>query len=62
MATIINLPVQKKNKRAIHKKIATMYDIPGRNPEKAIIGMYGLWKGLDISIEKIRAKKRCKKW
>ncbi len=38
------------------------YDTPGRNPEKAIDGMYGLWEGQDISIDKIRAAKRRKKW
>ncbi|HMI59679.1 MAG TPA: hypothetical protein VK518_02185 [Puia sp.] len=62
MATIIKLPQQKKSKSALHKEIAKKYDIPGRNPEKAIDGMYGLWEGQDISIEKIRAEKRRKKW
>jgi hypothetical protein len=62
MATIINLPQQKKSKSTLHKEITKKYDTPGRNPEKAIDGMYGLWEGQDISIEKIRAAKRRKKW
>ena len=61
MATIIKLPKQKKSKSALHKEIKK-YDNPGRNPEKAIDGMYGLWEGQDISIDKIRAAKRRKKW
>ena len=62
MATIIKVPEQKKSKTALHKEIVKKYDTPGRNPEKAIDGMYGLWEGQDISIEKIRAAKRRKKW
>jgi hypothetical protein len=61
MATIIKLPQQKKGKTALQREIRK-YDKPGRNPEKAINGMYGLWEGQDISIEKIRAAKRRKKW
>ncbi|MBN8852398.1 MAG: hypothetical protein BGO55_01465 [Sphingobacteriales bacterium 50-39] len=61
MATIIKLPQQKKGKTALQREIKK-YDNPGRNPEKAIDGMYGLWEGQDISIEKIRAAKRRKKW
>ena len=60
MATIIKLPRQKKTRSALHKEIKK-YDTPGRNPEKAIDGMYGLWEAKDISIEKIRAAKRRKK-
>jgi hypothetical protein len=59
MATIIRLPQQKVSKSALQKEIKK-YDTPGRNPEKAIVGMYGLWEGQDISIEKIRAVKRRK--
>ena len=62
MATIIKLPRQKKSKSALHKEITKKYDTPGRNPEKAIDGMYGLWEGQGISIEKIRSEKRRKKW
>ena len=62
MATIIKLPQQKKSKSALHKEITKKYDIPGRNPEKAIDGMYGLWESRGIPIEKIRAEKRRKKW
>jgi hypothetical protein len=62
MATIIKLPRQKKSKSALHKEITKKYDTAGRNPEKAIDGMYGLWESQDISIEKIRAEKRRKKW
>lgn len=62
MATIIKLPQQKKSKSALHKEIAQKHDTPGRNPEKAIDGMYGLWEGQDISIEIIRAENRRKKW
>jgi hypothetical protein len=62
MAIIINLPQQKKRKSSLHKKIIKKYDTPGRNPEKAIDGMYGLWEGQNISIEKIRLSKRRKKW
>ena len=61
MATIIKLPRQKKGKSAMFKEVKK-YDTPGRNPEKAIDGMYGLWEGQDISIDKIRAAKRRKKW
>jgi hypothetical protein len=61
MATIIKLPRQDKHKSAVQKEIKK-YDNPGRNPEKAIDGMYGLWQGENISIEKIRAVKRRKKW
>jgi hypothetical protein len=57
MATIIRLPQQRKSKSALHKQIKK-YDTTGRNPEKAIDGMYGFWEGQDISIEKIRAAKR----
>jgi hypothetical protein len=61
MATIIKLPQQKKSKSTLQKEIKK-YDTPGRNPEKAIDGMYGLWEGQDISMEKIREAKRRKKW
>jgi len=61
MATIIKLPPQKRTKAALHKELKK-YDRPGRTPEKAIDGMYGLLEGQDISIEKIRATKRRKKW
>ena len=61
MATIIKLSQQKKGEAAVQKEIKK-YDTPGRNPEKAIDGMYGLWEGQDISIEKIREAKRRKKW
>jgi len=53
MATIIKLSQQKKGKTTLQWEIKK-YDKPGRNPEKAIDGMYGLWEGQDISIEKIR--------
>ncbi len=62
MATIIKLPQQKKSKSALHKDIIKKYDKPGRTPAQAIDGMYGLWEGRDISIEKIRQAKRRKKW
>lgn len=62
MATIIKLTKQTKSKSALHKEITKKYDTPGRNPEKAIDGMYGLWEGKDISVEKIRGAKRRKKW
>ena len=62
MATIIKLTKQTKSKSALHKEITKKYDTPGRNPEKAINGMYGLWEGKDISVEKIRGAKRRKKW
>jgi hypothetical protein len=61
MATIIKLPRQKKTRSALQKELKK-YDSPGRNPEKAIDGMYGLLEGPDISIAKIRATKRRKKW
>jgi hypothetical protein len=61
MATIIKLPRQRKRRSALNKEIKK-HDSPGRNPEKAIDGMYGLWAGQDISIEKIRDAKRRKKW
>ena len=61
MATIINLSQQKKRKSALQNEMIQKYDIPGRNPEKAIEGMYGLWDGRDISLEPIRAAKRRKK-
>jgi len=62
MATIIKLTKQKKSKSALHKEITKKYDSPGRNPEKAIDSMYGLWEGKDISVEKIRETKQRKKW
>ena len=62
MATIIKITQQKKNSSALLKQIIKKHDTPGRNPEKAIDGMFGLWEGKDISIEKIRAAKRRKKW
>jgi len=62
MATIIKLPEQKKSKSALHKEIIKKFATPGRDPEKAMDGMYGLWEGQDISIEKIRSAKRRKKW
>jgi hypothetical protein len=34
---------QKKSKSALHKEIKK-YENPGRNPERAIDGMYGLWE------------------
>ncbi len=61
MATIIKVPRQRKTKATLQKEIKK-YDHPGRNPEKAIDGMYGLLEGQDISIEKTRATKRRKKW
>jgi len=61
MATIINLPRQKKGKSAMLKKIKR-YDTPGRNPEKAVDGLYGLWEERDIFIAKIRGSKHRKKW
>ena len=61
MATIIKLPQQRIGKMPLQREIKK-YDKPGRNPEKAIDGMYGLWEGQDISIEKIRGAKRRKKW
>lgn len=61
MATIVKLPRQKKGRAALQKEIKK-YDSPGRNPEKALDGLYGLWEGKDITIEKIRASKRRKKW
>jgi hypothetical protein len=61
MATIIKLPRQRKTKAALLKEIKK-YERPGRNPEKAIDGMFGLLESQDISIEMIRATKRRKKW
>ena len=61
MARIIKLPELKKSKSSLHKEIIKKYATPGRNPEEAIDGMYGLWEGQDISLEKIRAAKRRKK-
>jgi hypothetical protein len=61
MATIIKLPRQKKRRSTLNKEIKK-HDTPGRNPERAIDGMYGLWEGQDISVEKIRDSKRRKKW
>jgi hypothetical protein len=58
MARIIKLPAQNKSKSALQKEIIKKHDAPGRNPEKAIDGMYGLWEGQHISLEKIRATKR----
>jgi hypothetical protein len=60
MATVISIPQQEKSKSALHKEIKK-YDTPGRTPQKAIDALYGLWKGMDISIEKIRSEKRRKK-
>ena len=62
MARIIKLLEQKQSKSALHKEIIKKYDTPGRNPEEAIDGMYGLWESRGIPIETIRAEKRRKKW
>lgn len=62
MATTIKAATKKKSKTALHKEIKDRFDTPGRNPEKALNEMYGIWEGRDISIEQIREKKRRKKW
>lgn len=60
MATIIKVSAQQTNKNPLHKEIIKKYSKPGRNPEKAIDTMYGLWEGKNITIESIRASKRQK--
>lgn len=62
MATTIKAAVKKKSKTVLQKEIKERFDIPGRNPEKALNEMYGIWAGSDISIDQIREKKRRKKW
>ena len=62
MATIINIHAKQSDKNPLHKEILKKYAKPGRNPEKAIDTMYGLWEGKNITIDSIRVSKRRKKW
>lgn len=61
MATILKISKTKKTKNDIQKEVQ-QFALPGRNPEKATEELYGLWKGRDISIEKIREKNNPNKW
>ena len=62
MATTVKPGSKKKSKSALHKEIKKRFDTSDRNPAKALNEMYGIWEGLDISIDQIRTKKRRKKW
>ncbi len=62
MATIINISSKHSDKNPLHKEILKKYAKAGRNPEKAIDAMYGLWEGKNITIDGIRETKRRKKW
>lgn len=61
MATIIKIPKIKKSKNKSKKELEK-FAIPGRDPDKATEGLYGIWEGRDISIEKIRKKNNQNKW
>ena len=54
MTTIIRTPI-KKTKDQIEKELK-QFALPNRNPDKATEGLFGIWKGRNISIEKIRKK------
>ena len=62
MATAITLTSKKKLQSALKTEIKKRFDVPGRKPDEALDGMYGLWQDTDITIEKIREKKRRRKW
>jgi hypothetical protein len=44
MATVIKFTQKQSDKNPLHKAILKKYAKPGRNPEKAIDDMYGLWE------------------
>lgn len=62
MATTINLTSENNIKNKGSKEIKERFATPGRKPDKALDGMYGLWQNITVSIEQIRDKKRRKKW
>jgi len=62
MSTEINIKKAKKTKEQLHAEIKEKCGNPGRNPDKALEDMYGLWEGRDINIEKIREKNLKRKW
>jgi hypothetical protein len=62
MATAINLRSKKKLQSILKAEIKKRFDVPGRKPDEALDGMYGLWEDNNITIEKIREKKRRRKW
>ncbi len=62
MASSIKANSKKTAKAALHKEIKKRFDLPGRNPEKALNDLYGIWENQNVSIEQIREKKRRKKW
>jgi hypothetical protein len=49
MATVIKFTQQQSGKNPLHKEILEKYAKPGRNPEKAIDDMYGLWEDKNIT-------------
>ncbi len=56
IAIEINMKKKKKPISPLHADILKKYAKPGRNPDKALTEMYGLWEGRDITIESIRAR------
>jgi hypothetical protein len=62
MATVIKITQGQSGKKPLHTESLKKYDTPGRNPDKAVDAMYGLWEGKNITIESIRVNKRRKKW
>ena len=61
MATIIKIPKIKEKKTGLEKELKK-FALLGRDPAKSTEGLYGLWEGRDISIEKIRKKNNRNKW
>lgn len=60
MAIAIKPPV-KKPKDQLVKKLKKLA-LPGRDPKKATEELFGIWKGRDITITKIREKNNRNKW
>lgn len=60
MATLIKMPI-KKTKSQLKKELER-FSLPDRDPDMATEELFGIWKGSDISIEKIREKNNHNKW
>ena len=53
MAKIIKIPKIKKPKKEVEKELKRFIS-PNSDPDKATEELYGVWKGRDITIKKIR--------
>jgi hypothetical protein len=60
MATIVKTPL-KKTKPELERELKN-FALAGRDPDKATEELFGMWKGRNISTEKIREKNNRNKW